>query len=329
MSKNFEILKGLFGDQITELEESQRDLLSGKLDTLLETRVDAKVKFQTEVIEEEAKEKYDTLLKEATNKYSTNLKLVEESAFSKCKAHKEKIEEEVKIAVKQIKEQKEKEVAQHKKVMTEKLDKYLNYELAKRIPDTYVEEAAKSAIYEPMVTGFKKIMEENGINLNEENFGIVRNAREEITKIREELAEAVKENMEIVSENHDMKRSMKFSEVCNGLTPDQCERASKLLEGCDADELETKFHAIRDYIIESVDEKKEEEEEDKKKEKKVEESEESGALADVGGDLEENEKPESEEDVTNMPDAKEDEVVNEEAQMQQWKTLFKEQIGLK
>jgi len=327
MSKNFEILKGLFGDQITELSEDQRDTLSGKLDTLLETRVDAKVKFKTEVIEEEAREKYESLLKEATDKFETGLKSVEEKAYSKAKSYKTKLKEDVETTLKDIQEKKDEEIAQFKTTMTEKLDKYLNYELDKRIPEVYVEEAAKCQIFEPVVTKFKKVMEESGININEENFGIVKNAREEIVKLREELASSVKENMEVVNENKDMKRSMEISAVCDGLTSAQREKTEKLLEGCEAGEVKTKFAAIRDFIIEGVDEDKEKKED--KKEEKPEEVEESGAPADVGGDLEENEDPEKEEDVVNVPESKDEDVVTEEAHMLQWKETFKRQAGIK
>jgi len=335
MSKNFEILKGLFGDQISELTEENRDVLSEKLDKLLEARVDAKVKFQTEVIEEDAKEKYQTLLKEATTKFEGGLKKTEEKAFEKAAQYKTKLQESLKATVKDITEKKESEAAAYKKTMVEKLDKYLNYELDRRIPDTYVEEAAKAAIFEPMVSGIKKIMEENGIKLDEENFGIIRDARKEIIKTREEMATAIKENMELADQLKDHKRTMKISEVCEGLTDAQRERASKLLEGCDVDEIDGKFGAIRDFIIEGFDVKKDPKKDLKKGEEEVNEEEgddDSVAPAAVGGEKGEVEEAEKEEDISGVvtPEKAEDPITERfNAECKSWAQEFKRISGVR
>jgi len=339
MSKNFEILKGLFGDQISELTEEHRSTLGTKLDNLIEARVDAKVKFQTEVIEEEAKEKYQKLLTEATSKFKTDVKTVEEQTISKATGYKSKLQEQVKKTIKEITEKKKAQVAQYKKVMVEKLDKYLNYELERRIPNTYVEEAAKASIFEPMIVNMKKIFEENGIKLDDENYGIIREARREIIKVREELAETVKENMEITEQLKDAKRSMKISTVCEGLTDAQRERASKLLEGCDADEIDTKFMAIRDFIIEgnneTDEELKEKDEVDcKKPGKKVNKKSNVPVDEEDAGDVEYGEALEEEEDdaqdgVVSPSSKKADEPITESVQIAHWAKEFKRLSGLK
>jgi hypothetical protein len=252
MSKNLELLTGLFGDQVTELSEDQRDTISEKLDRLIETRVDGKVKFQTEVLEAEAKEKYDALLKESTSKYETTLTNVESKTVELAEAHKSKLEDQVKTLSEELKTKKNEEVASFKKDIVEKLDKYLEMELDKKIPDTYVEAVAQVSVLNPIVEGFKKTMEDNYIKFDEENFGLLKDAKEEIMKLREESATSVKESMEFNSELKDLKRSVKISEVCEGLTDSQRERATKLLESYDEGEIGERYDAIRDLIIEGA-----------------------------------------------------------------------------
>lgn len=304
---NLAILKDIFGEQVSELSEDQINVVKGKLDKLLETRVDTKVKIQTEVIEADAKEKYDAQLKEATDKFNATLKTLENEVAKKASSYKEKLEEAHKSVSKKIKEEKESAIEEFKTTLVEKVDKYLKYELDRSIPETFVEAAAKVQILEPIVEGFKKTMNDNYIKFDEENLGLIKDAKEEIVKLRGELAESVKSNMGMNEELLEYKRSMKISQVCEGLTDAQRERASMLLESYDVEEIEERFSNIRDIIIEG-EEKEEDEKADKKcnkdddDEKKVdEESSDSGAPADRGGKLEKTDEAESEEDTMNAP----------------------------
>jgi hypothetical protein len=252
MSKNVELLKGLFGDQVEALTEDQTATISSKLDKLVETRVETKVKFQTEVLEAEAKEKYDVLLSEATSKYEKNLGSVENKTVKLAESYKSKMESKVQKVIKQLQEKKEQEVEAFKKEIVEKLDKYLELELEKKIPQTYVEAVAKVSVLEPIVEGVKNSLTENYIKFDENNFGLLKDAKQEIIKLREENASTIKESMDLNSELKDLKRSLKISEVCEGLTDSQRERTTKLLESYDVDEIGERFNAIRDIIIEGA-----------------------------------------------------------------------------
>ena len=264
MSKgNIDLLKGLFGEQVVELNEDQRAAVSSKLEKLIETRVDTKVKFQTEVIEAEAKEKYDTLLKEATTKYAKDIKAVEAVVLEKATSFKKNIEQKSKKLLEQVNTKKTKDIEIFKESIVEKLDKYLDLEMDKKIPNVYVEAVAKVQVLEPIVEGFKKTMQENYIKFDEENFGLIKDARSEIIKVREQLAESTKKNMEMNSKVKKFERSVKISEVCEGLTEAQRERASKLLESYDTDEIKERFGSIRDLIIERIGDIEDKEEEEK------------------------------------------------------------------
>jgi hypothetical protein len=330
MSKNLELLSGLFGDQVTELSEDQRDTISDKLDRLIETRVDGKVKFQTEVLEAEAKEKYDTLLTEATSKYGETLEKVESKTVELAESHKSKLEKQVKTLSEQLKTKKEKEIASFKKDIVEKLDKYLEMELDKKIPDTYVEAVAQVSVLNPIVEGFKKTMEDNYIKFDEENFGLLKDAKEEIMKLREESATSVKESMEINSEMKTIKRTMKISEVCEGLTDSQRERATKLLESYDEAEIGERYDAIRDLIIEGAEYDKGE----PAKEVEEEIGNESEAPAEKGVTKKTESDDKDEDDLEESDDKVEDDapagkdVTTESVQINEWANEFRRQVGL-
>lgn len=308
-----DVVKGLFGDQVSELSEEHINAIGAKVDKLVEARSDAKVKFQIEIAEADAKEKYDALLKEAKAKFAKDIALLEEEAIKKAKAFKQKLETAHKSTSTKITESKDSEVASFKTDLVEKVNKYLKYELTKKIPDTFVEAVAKVQILEPIVEGFKSVMKENYIKIDEENFGLIKEARSEIVKTRGELAEIVKENMELNSELQSYKRLAEISKVSEGLTDAQRERASKLLESYGVDEIQERFNAIRDIIIEEKEEDKEEE--DKKESKKGKFPPKGGSKvpADKGGKKVEVEEAEEEEDVTSVPLKEEKKIVPESA----------------
>jgi hypothetical protein len=335
MKKNIELLKGFFGDQITELSEDNLKEISEKFEKLVESRVDAKVKFQTEVLEAEAKEKYDVLLTEATKKFEEDLKKVEETVVEKSTSFKTKLEENMKKTVEGIKETKDTEYKTFKESMVDKLDKYLELELDKQIPEIYVEALAKVEVLEPFMEGIKKVAKDTLIPFDEENIGLLKDARKEIVKLREEVAEATTKNMDINSELKDYKRSVKISEVCEGLTESQREKTLKLLESYDVDEINDRWNAIRDIIIEEKVAEKEEKEEEEKEEEAVEKCEKVAEESKCGKKVKEEEiTPKSDKGVgvkesVNEPadEVIEEEIITEtpeEIQIKEWAERFRD-----
>jgi hypothetical protein len=332
MSKNLELLTGLFGEQVTELAEDQREAISKKLDRLLETRVESKVKFQTEVLEAEAKEKYDTLLNEAVTKYEHTLKKVESKTIELAEAHKSKLEAKVKTLSEQLKTKKEKEIASFKKDIVEKLDKYLEMELDKKIPDTYVEAVAQVSVLTPIVEGFKRAFEDNYIKFDENNFGLLKDAKEEIMKLREESANSIRESMELNSQLKNLKRAVKISEVCEGLSDPQRERATKLLESYDESEIVERYEAIRDLIIEGAEYTKPAKAEEPKVEQEIGKPS-KATSAKVVKKVKEEEEPDEDLEATNEEEEEEDgdkpTQVTEARLIEGWAKEFRRQVGLK
>lgn len=325
MDKNKELLNGLFGEQVESLSEENTKIISDKLDKLIETRVDAKVKFQTEVAEADAKEKYDALLTEAKSEFEGKVTSLEQDAVTLAESYKQKLQGQVKSLSEELTEAKEKEVSEFKKDLVEKLDKYLQLELGKKIPDTYVESMAQVSVLEPIVEGIKNTFKDNYMKLDSENFGLLRDAKEEIVAAREEQSRLVQESMDLNAELKSLKRSVKISEVCEGLTDAQSERAKTLLESYDLDEIDERFGMIQNIIIEGVEEKAEEKEEETI-------GEESEALADTAvksGDEEEKEGEEKEEVVEESKKSPEQlQKLNESKEMEDYVSRYREMAGL-
>lgn len=331
--KNLELLNGIFGDNLAELTEDHKTAINEKLEKLIETRVDSKVKFQVEVAEAEAKEKYDTLLNETVTKYDEQVKIIESKTVDMAKTHKSKLEKQVKELSEQVTAQKNKEVESFKKTIVEKLDKYLEMELDKKVPETYVESVAQVSVLQPIVEGFKKVMEDNYVKFDEDNFGLLKDAREEIIKLREDHAKVVNESMDLTDELKTLKRSAKISEVCEGLTDTQRERATTLLETYDSNEISERFDAIRDFIIEGYS-SEEETSAAKEEETGVEESSnESPAPADtVSKGVEESEAEDEDDVVSTGVEEGEEEApseLSEQRLIESWAKEYKRQVGLK
>ena len=326
MNKNFELLKGIFGAQVTDLTEDQKKVVSDKLDTILETRVDTKVKLKTEVVEAEAKEKYDSLLKEATTRHEGAVTKVQKVVTENAEKFKARLEKKLKETVQSIEAKKQEEIKLYKEEMVKKIDKYLDYELDKRIPDNFVEAKAQVQILDPIVEGIKKVMEENYIKFDDQNFSLLKDARSDVVKTREELAKTVKENMDINSKLKDLQRRVKISEVCEGLTDTQSERAKKLLESYDVDEMEDRLNSIRDIIIEGTEGKKEEEKFGKEASTETD----KGACDKEAENEEADEVEDEEEEEKKKEEEKKDLAENldpDKAFMDNWLSEFRRQVG--
>lgn len=247
------LLKDVLGSDLSQLNESEVVALSekfnAKIEALLEARLEAKVQFATEVAESEAKEKYDALLKEHTDSYETTLEKISETVKEKSEAFKVALEEKTASVIATITEEKEQEVQSFKDYIIENLDVYLDKEVKTLLPESYIDDRAKAETLAPIVAGFKKVMEENYIKFDEENFGLLKEAKEELIKSRKEIERLTESSLTTHKDLVELKRNVKISKVCEGLDSTQRERAVRLLESCDVDMIEEKFSYIREEII--------------------------------------------------------------------------------
>lgn len=246
MGKTSVELDGIISEGISSDEAK---LISEKIESVVDARVESKLELEKELVEAEVKEKYDSILAEKTESFEKQVQELEESTVAKCEEFRTKLTEETQKQIEELKEQKAEEMETFTESIITKLDEYLDLEISKAIPEDQVENSAKVAVLEPIVKGFKDVFNENYMRFDEEQFGLLKESREEILKLRTELAESVKSQMEQNKELKSFERDVKISKVCEGLTEPQCERAKKLLEGVDASEVESRFKMIRDLII--------------------------------------------------------------------------------
>jgi hypothetical protein len=236
----------MLGEGITQ-EDAQ--LITEKIEGIVEARVDAKLEIEKELIESEVKEKYDTILSEKTEEFNSKVLSMEESFLEQSTKFKEELTEEAKETVDTFKQEKEQEMETFVEGIINKLDEYLELEVSKHISTDLIESSAKIAVLEPIVNGFKSVMEENYIKFDEDQFGLLKESRSEILNLREQLAESVESQMKMNKSFKSLEKDVKISKVCEGLTESQRERAIKLLEDCEVSEVETRFSMIRDMII--------------------------------------------------------------------------------
>jgi hypothetical protein len=135
--------------------------------------------------------------------------------------------------------------------MVDKVSDYLETELQKAIPAEIMESAAKLAVLEPLVQGVMESFSKNFVKLDTTHFKLIKEAKEEIANLEKQLQEKAKAEVVLKKEIREVNRNVKVKSLLEGLTQAQKEKAVKLLEGIEVEELEGRFAKIRDIVIES------------------------------------------------------------------------------
>jgi hypothetical protein len=155
------------------------------------------------------------------------------------------------------------------------------------IPDKVVEYARKGELYSDLIEQFKtRLAVDEGI-LDEEVKGLLREAKEEILKLRESLDEKTASELELQKDAQEMAAALYLRKKCDGLTESQKTKVIEILEGItDKDEIDRKFKVVIGTITEEEEEEEEEGEDKKKKEKGEEEEEEEEEVSEGKGKAE-------------------------------------------
>ena len=216
----------------------------------------------------------------------------------------EKLEEKLTEEKNQLIESYEQKFEEYKDDITSKfsnfVDSVLDEELV--IPDKIMEFAKKGELYNDLIEQFKvRLSIDEGL-IDKEVKDLLKEAKEEIVKMREEMNEMISENLEVKTDAQQLAAELYLRKKADGLTESQKKKVFAVLEGVvSKDEIDKKF----DIIIESLneqdeeddDEKKEkkEEDDDEKKEKKEEDDETNEGKGHAGAkednNLNENESP--------------------------------------
>lgn len=259
-----------------------------KLTTLInetvEVRVAAKTKLLTEEVEaqkvklteetESLKKKLtedaeanEKVLVEQAEKYKTELEQTVIEETLKYKTHVEKqrdddlAKERTEMQAMVLQEAKEfrvkqdaalvEEVKNFKASMVDKVSDYLETKLTEAIPVEIMESAAELAVIKPLVTGINEAYSKNFIKLDTSSYKLIKEAKEEIARLEQVVQEKSKNEITLKKENREVNKNMKIKSLTEGLTQSQKDKAVKLLEGVEVENLESHYAKIRDIVIES------------------------------------------------------------------------------
>jgi hypothetical protein len=134
--------------------------------------------------------------------------------------------------------------------LLEKADQYIQGQLKEVIPQNIMEAAAKAAALEPLVEGMVHVIEKHGISVDKTGFESLKVAKQENAKLSESFNAKVQETVKLGARVKELEKQVKLTQLTEGMTQAQKSKAVKLLESSSVDELETKFKAIKDIIIE-------------------------------------------------------------------------------
>ena len=211
-----------------------------------------------------------------------------------------------------LEEEKVKLIEAYKEDITSKFsnftDEILEQEL--QIPEKVLEFARKGELYSDLIEQFKvRLGVDEGL-LDEEVKALLKEAKDEIVKLRDELNESISEKLQTKQDATELAAEVYLHRKAQGLTEGQKEHVMEMLDGVtDREEIDRKF----DIIVEAYngndngkngDDDDDEDDDDKKKKKKK-----NGKNGDDDEDMDEKKKNESKDgkgEIEPKPDEKDD-----------------------
>ena len=244
---------------IAEMAALKKDV-EEKEDFLKEAAADFGKNLATEFAEKEAilfetVKEYQAatteVLKETAEEYK---QMLEGEALGAAGEYKEFVESTAQEAAAEFKKMRQEADAnmltKFKTDLLEKADEYIKSELKKTIPQNIMEAAAKAAALEPLVEGMIHIIEKHGISVDKTGFETLKAAKQENVKLSESFNTKAQENVKLGARVKELEKQVKLTSLTEGMTQAQKSKAVKFLESCSVEELESKFKAIKDIIIE-------------------------------------------------------------------------------
>jgi hypothetical protein len=196
------------------------------------------------------KEETVKVVEETSTEYRTQVeKMVEEVAAEyRTVLETEMVEEAKNFRIKQEAALAE-DVSKYRKDLLEKIDQYLESEIPKHIPEGIMEAASKAKAYEGLVEGMVNTFTKNYIKLDSTGYEALKAAKKDSESLSEQFNAKVKEAVTLTAQVRDLEKKVKIGQLTEGMTQAQKSRAAKLLESTSAVDVERKFDAIKDYII--------------------------------------------------------------------------------
>jgi hypothetical protein len=199
---------------------------------------------------QEYKKVTEDSVKEAAHEYKSAFEKV---IFEETKNYREFVEQTALEEAANFRKEQEvalaKQVGTFKEDMLTRLDEYVGIQLEKAIPKTIMEAAVEAAAYRPIVEGVLGVVGANHIKLDASGKDALLKAKTDNEKLTEAVNAKAKDNMKLESRVRELEKLVKLNVLTEGMTQGQKAKANKLLEGYRAEELESKFNAIKDIII--------------------------------------------------------------------------------
>ena len=137
----------------------------------------------------------------------------------------------------------------YKEDITQKFSNFVDGVLEKElvIPEKIMEYAKKGELYHDLIEQFKiRLSVDQGL-LDEEVKGLLKEAKNEIVKLRTDLDGNISEKLDLQKDAQEMAAQLYLHEKCKGLTESQKEQMFNILSGItDKDELDRKFDVVKE-----------------------------------------------------------------------------------
>lgn len=130
-------------------------------------------------------------------------------------------------------------------------DLFLEQEIIPQISDDTITKIAINEAFAPIVTGIKRVFEENYVALDSEGTALLSEAKKEISRLNETLSESISEKMELNERLEKVATHLLMSESTNGLNVDQKKRVSEMFKDKPFEEVEKKIGGFVQFLCES------------------------------------------------------------------------------
>jgi hypothetical protein len=143
----------------------------------------------------------------------------------------------------------EKKFDEYKEDITQKFSNFVDNVLEKEliIPEKIMEYAKKGELYHDLIEQFKvRLSVDQGL-LDEEVKSLLKEAKDEIIKLRKQTDSNIAENLELQKDAQEMAAALYLHDKCRGLTESQKEHMFSILSGLtDREEIDRKFEVIKE-----------------------------------------------------------------------------------
>jgi hypothetical protein len=213
------------------LKESMAEEKIVAVEAAVEKLISESVEAKVALVTEDLKKKYDTVSEEYCKKM----------ILEGVKTEKENLIKDYDAKFLQLEEKTLKD-----------LDRFLDEEIVSQISNDTIRAIAINETFSPIVTGIKKVLEENHVAIDSEGEAILKEARSEIINLKEQTSQAISAKLLSEERLEKLASHLFLNEHTEGLSVDLKKRASEMFKDKSFDEIESKLPGFVTFLIEST-----------------------------------------------------------------------------